>query len=83
MDIKIYTNVGCGYCAKAKELCQKAEVPYTEIRVGRDISIGEFREMFPDRQTFPQVVVDDEPIGGLVDSVKWFVENNLISRRKK
>ncbi len=83
MDIKIYTNVGCGYCAKAKELCDRAEVSYTEIRVGRDVSIDEFRELFPDKQSFPQVVIDDEHVGGLIDSVKWFVQNGLVSRTKK
>ena len=83
MDIKIYTNVGCGYCAKAKELCKRADLPYTEVRVGRDISTVEFREQFPQRQSYPQIVIDGEQIGGLVDAVKYFVDNKLITRGSK
>jgi glutaredoxin 3 len=83
MDIKIYTNVGCGYCAKAKELCKRADLPYTEVRVGKDISAVEFREQFPQRQSYPQIVINDEQIGGLVDAVKYFVDNKLITRGSK
>ena len=83
MDIKIYTNVACGYCAKAKELCKRADVPYTEIRIGRDISRDEFKELFPDNQSFPQVVIDGEHVGGLVKTVEWFVKNNLLTLNKK
>ena len=83
MDIKIYTNVGCGYCAKAKELCKRADVPYTEVRVGKDISIVEFKEQFPNRQSYPQIVVDGEQIGGLVDAVKYFVDKGLVTKGSK
>ena len=83
MDIKIYTNVGCGYCAKAKELCKRADLSYTEIRVGKDISREQFKELFPKNLSYPQIVIDDEHVGGLVDTVKHFVDNKLITRESK
>tara|TARA_B100000902_G_scaffold70898_1_gene76479 strand:+ start:383 stop:634 length:252 start_codon:yes stop_codon:yes gene_type:complete len=83
MDIKIYTNVGCGYCAKAKELCERAGIEYTEYRVGRDITREEFRDLFPKQNSFPQLVINDEHLGGLTDAVRYFVENKLITRNTK
>lgn len=82
MDLKIYTNTGCGYCSKAKELCKRANVEYTEVRLGRDITSEEFQERFPGNG-FPQFTIDDIPIGGLVDAVKWFVDAGMISRETK
>ena len=83
MDIKIYTNVGCGYCAKAKELCKRADLSYTEIRIGKDMSREQFKELFPKQQSYPQIVIDDEHVGGLVDTVKYFVDNKLITSESK
>ena len=83
MDIKIYTNKGCGYCKKAKELCERAGLEYTEYRLNTDITYEEFKEQFPDSSSFPQLMVDGNPIGGLTDSVRYFVENKLITRSTK
>lgn len=83
MEIKIYTNVGCGYCRKAKELCERAGLEYTEVRVGKDISKDEFKEMFVGHTSYPQLVIDDKHIGGLVESVRYFVENKMITKSTK
>ena len=32
MDIKIYTNEGCIWCTRTKELFSRANVEYTEIK---------------------------------------------------
>ena len=83
MDIKIYTNKGCGYCGKAKELCERAGLEYTEYRIGTDITKEEFKELFVGRTSYPQFVIDTEHVGGLTEAVKFFVENKLISRSTK
>jgi glutaredoxin 3 len=83
MDIKIYTNQGCGYCGKAKELCKRAGLEYTEYRIGTDITKEEFRELFAPARGYPQFLIDDEKIGGLAEAVKFFVENKLITSKVK
>jgi glutaredoxin len=83
MDIKIYTSSTCGWCLKIKELLKRAEVEYTEYRLGVDFTREEFSEMFKDRNSFPTMTVDGEYIGGLTESVRYFVEKGLVSSSKK
>lgn len=82
MDIQIYTLRGCGSCTKIKELLSRIGVPYTENRIGVDISKEQFLDTYPDVSGYPQMVVDGNLIGGLMDSVKFFVENKMISSKK-
>lgn len=83
MDIEIYTIPGCTYCVKAKELMEKAELEYTQHVVGRDISRNDFKDRYPAATSYPYVVIDSEPVGGLVDTAKLFVEKGLVSSKRK
>jgi len=82
MDIQIYTLRGCGSCTKIKELLARIGVQYTENRVGVDISKDDFLAKYPDISGYPQMVVDGVLVGGLMDSVKFFVENKMVSSKK-
>ena len=79
MEIIIYTSTGCFYCVQVKKLCKRAELEYTAI----DISQDELKEMFPNAQGYPWVVIDGEEIGSLVDAAKKFVKEGLVSSGKR
>ena len=83
MEIIAYTTPGCFYCDKLKELFQRAQVDSTIITIGTDITREEFKESFPDVQTFPHVIIDGETIGGLVETAKLFLQKDLVSSTKK
>jgi glutaredoxin 3 len=83
MDIHIYKTNGCGYCVKIIELMERAGVPYDATVVGKDITKKEFKELYPNAAGFPYVIVDGEPVGGLTETVKLFVEKGLVSSKKK
>lgn len=83
MNIHIYKTTGCSYCTKIIELMERAGVPYHSSLVGVDITREEFKELYPKASGFPYVIIDDEPIGGLTEAVKLFVEKGLVSSRKK
>ena len=76
MEIKIYTTENCFYCKQAKELMRRMNQEYIEL--DRDA----LQRDHPDLETFPQVFVDGEYIGGLVDSAKYFVDKGMISSKK-
>ena len=38
----------------------------------------EFYSEFGKGSTFPQVIVDDEHVGGCTDTIKYLKENNLV-----
>ena len=83
MEIIIYKTPGCGYCTKIIELMERADVPYSSYMVGQDLTKEQFQEQYPEIRAFPFVIIDDQPIGGLVETVKLFVEKGLVSSRKK
>ena len=78
MDIKIYTQEGCFYCDQMKELCKRAEVEYES----EEIDSEQLSKLYPNAKSYPYVIIDGEPIGGLVETAKYFLKEGLISARK-
>ena len=79
MKIVIYTKPSCSYCVAAKKLLQFQNIPYHEIVIGEDITREEFLDIIPSAKTVPQIIIDNELIGGynqLYDlSLTWSVVN--------
>jgi glutaredoxin len=82
MDIQIYKKPGCGYCVKIDELMTRAGIEAEIIMIGKDITTDEFKTNYPNAKGVPHVVIDGEEIGGLVETVKYFVEKGLVSSKK-
>ena len=62
--LTIYTTEPCGYCRTAKALLDKRSVPYEEINLAKDPEGRAALVKLTGMMTFPQVVIDGEPIGG-------------------
>jgi glutaredoxin 3 len=62
--LTIYTTEPCGYCRTAKALLDKRSVPYEEINLAKDPNGRAELVKLTGMMTFPQVVIDGEPIGG-------------------
>jgi glutaredoxin 3 len=62
--VTVYTTDSCSKCAGAKMLLGRREIAYEEINLARDpdgrVRLAELTGMF----TFPQILIDGEPIGG-------------------
>ena len=82
MDIKIYTNEGCIWCTRTKELMARASVEYTEVNWSK-LSIQEqveVKQKYGDQiRAFPVVLIDDEFVGGLVETAKIFLKKGLVT----
>ena len=66
--VDIYTKWGCPFCVRAKALLDRKGVSYTEIDVtfgGKDRD--EMLRRVPGVTTVPQVLVDDQALGGCDD----------------
>lgn len=83
MEIVIYKISGCKYCVKIEELMHRANLEYKSIHVGKDMTRQQFSELYPSATGFPYTIIDGEPIGGLVDVVKLFVEKKLVSSKNE
>jgi glutaredoxin 3 len=66
-QVRIYTLVGCPYCAKAKSLLADYGVDFTEIDVTHDPPMRAWLKMTTGRSTLPQTFIDGVGIGGFTD----------------
>ena len=68
--VVIYTRALCGYCSAARKLLDQKDVSYDEIDATMSMKLR--REMMDrsGRDTFPQIFIDDEPIGGYDELVE-------------
>ena len=68
--LTIYTTEPCGFCRVAKNLLQKRNVPFSEINLAKDPSGRAELVRMTGMMTFPQVVIDERPIGGYQELVQ-------------
>jgi glutaredoxin 3 len=68
--VTIYTTEPCGFCRTAKALLDKRSVAYSEINLAKDPTGRAELVRLTGMMTFPQVVIDDRPIGGYQELVQ-------------
>lgn len=66
--VEIYTKWGCPYCVRAKALLDAKGIAYQEY----DITLGgpkkaEMHERVPGAMTVPQILINDQAVGGCDD----------------
>jgi glutaredoxin 3 len=67
--VTIYTTEPCGFCRVAKSLLTKRGVPFVEVNLAKDPSGRAELVRLTGMMTFPQVVIDDQPVGGYQELV--------------
>ena len=68
--ITVYTTEPCGYCRTAKALLDRRGIPYDEINLSKDGSGRAELVARTGMMTFPQVLLDGEPLGGFQELVR-------------
>jgi glutaredoxin 3 len=68
--VTVYTTEPCGYCRIVKALLQKRGIAYEEINLAKDPSGRAELVRMTGMMTFPQVVIDEQPIGGYQELVQ-------------
>ena len=62
--VTLYTTEPCGFCTAAKALLHERGIEYEEINLARDAGARDNLMELTGQMTFPQVLVDERPIGG-------------------
>jgi glutaredoxin 3 len=62
--LTVYTTEPCGYCRTAKALLERRGIPYDEVNLAKDADGRAELVSRTGLMTFPQVMIDDEPLGG-------------------
>lgn len=81
-QVTVYATPLCPYCVGAKALLRRRGIPYDEVRIN---ILGEGAR---DRvqaesgggRTFPQIVIDGDPVGGF-DSLRALDRSGELARR--
>jgi glutaredoxin 3 len=63
----MYTTRWCGYCVRAKTLLDSRGLEYEEISLDDDPGFRATVHGLTGGWTVPQILIDDEPIGGYTE----------------
>lgn len=78
MKFIVYTRPGCPYCDKIKTVFNQRNFEYSEYILDENFTRDDFYQQFGNGATFPQVIMDEQKLGGCSDTVKYLISNNLI-----
>jgi glutaredoxin len=78
MNFTIYSKENCPYCYKVKTVMELTGSEYKILELGEDFTKEDFYSRFGKGSTFPQVLCDDNTIGGCIDTIKFLKEQQVI-----
>lgn len=77
--VTIYTRPFCPYCSRAVALLNEKGADFTEIEAGMDPTLRQEMMQRSGRNTFPQIFVGDQHIGGCDDMMALEEQGKLDS----
>jgi len=63
-NVVMYSSTPCPFCSQAKALLSAREIEFEEINLSKDAAGRDTLLEKTGMMTFPQILVDDLPIGG-------------------
>jgi glutaredoxin 3 len=78
--VEIYTTRWCGYCTRAKALLQSKGVEFQEVVLDGDPAFRRRLFELTGGWTVPQIVIDDQPVGGYAELYRLEREGRLDER---
>lgn len=82
MNFIVYSKDGCPYCDKIKyilnHVCQNENYNLTVYNLNNDFNRDEFYLKFGEGSTFPQVIFEENKLGGCIQTIEYLQENKLI-----
>ena len=75
----IYSRPNCPYCTKIKQVYKEKNWEFQEYVLDEQFTRDQFKRLFGSNSTFPQVVVNNERLGGCIDAIRYFQKNGYFS----
>ena len=76
-NFTVYSKDGCPYCQQILEVLGISELNYVEYKLDEHFSKEAFYQQFGEGATFPQVVLNNENLGGCQDSIRYMQKQNI------
>jgi glutaredoxin len=78
MNFAVYSKQDCPHCYKVKQVLELTGSNFVVYNLGEDFTKEEFYSEFGEGSTFPQVLCDDQKLGGCTDTVKYLKEKQIV-----
>ena len=78
MNFAVYSKQDCPYCYKVKQVLELTGSNFVMYNLGEDFTKEEFYLEFGEDSTFPQVICDDQKLGGCANTVKFLKEKQIV-----
>lgn len=78
MKFTVYSKEDCPYCHKVKTVLELTGSNFVVYNLGEHFTKEEFYSEFGEGTTFPQVICDDQRLGGCTDTVKFLKEKQIV-----
>ena len=78
MTFTVYSKDGCPYCSKIEQVLQLTNLEHVVYKLGEHFDRESFYSEFGEGSTFPQVIVDENHIGGCTDTIKYLKEQKIV-----
>jgi len=78
MNFTVYSKQDCPFCYKVKQVLELTGSNFVMYNLGEDFTKEEFYLEFGEDSTFPQVICDDQKLGGCTNTVKFLKENQIV-----
>jgi glutaredoxin len=78
MNFTVYSKQDCPHCYKVKQVLELTGNNFVMYTLGEDFTKEEFYSEFGEGSTFPQVLCDDQKLGGCTDTVKFLKEKQVV-----
>ena len=74
MKVIIWSKYNCQHCDQAKALLEQQGIEFEERKIGDGWSKEELLESAPNARSVPQIVINNQLIGGFKELQKYFEE---------
>jgi glutaredoxin len=78
MKFTVYSKDGCPYCTKIQQVLETAKLDHVVYKLDDQFTREQFYKEFGEGSTFPQVILDDQHLGGCADTVAHLLNENII-----
>jgi glutaredoxin len=78
MNFVVYSKENCPYCQKVKQVLELTESNFVVYNLDEHFTSSEFYAEFGEGSTFPQVICNDQKLGGCSDTVKFLKEKKIV-----
>ena len=76
-NFTVYSKEGCPYCQQILEVLGISELNYVEYKLDEDFTKEAFYGQFGEGATFPQVVLNNDNLGGCQESIRYMQKEKI------